>query len=177
MFAVEDYLFYQQSLQLLQAEDFGWLMDMADDDRIPACCLLLLGMDRKTRNWEETFTDEDTGEKVKILREEVIDGTLFEPDETLKQQLEQKINEKAMNRAARPSYYDLEEFRMACRYPFDATPLRMVLIQNGEENEALYIEDPAILQELCDKCNKWAAYKLYQKYLCLICLRNQWKNR
>ena len=70
-----------------------------------------------------------------------------------------------MKRAAHPSYDDLEEFRMACRYPFDATPLQMVLIQNGEENEALYIEDPAILQELCDKGNKWAAYKLCQKFL------------
>lgn len=165
MFAVEDYLFYQQSLQFLQTEDFGWLKNMADDDRIPACCLLLLGMDRKTCTWEEIFTDEDTGEEVKILREGVIDGTLFEPDETLKQQLAQKINEIAMKRAAHPSYDDLEEFRMACRYPFDATPLQMVLIQNGEENEALYIEDPAILQGLCDKGNKWAAYKLCQKFL------------
>ena len=154
---VEYYLFYRQSLHFLQAEDFGWLM--ADNVRIPACCLLLLGMDRKTRYWEETFTDEDTGEEVKILREEVIDGTLFEPDETLKQQLAQKINE------ACHSYYNRDEFLMACRYPFDATTLRLRLIQQGEEDEALYIEDPAILQELCDKCNKWAAYKLYQKFL------------
>ena len=159
MFAAEYYLFYRQSLHFLQAEDFGWLKDMADDDRIPACCLLLLGMDRKTRTWEETFTDEDTGEEVKILREEVIDGKLFEPDETLKQQLAQKINE------ACHSYYNRDEFLMACRYPFDATTLQLRLIQQGEEDEALYIEDPAILQELCDKCNKWAAYKLYQKYL------------
>jgi hypothetical protein len=115
-------------------------------------------MDRKTRDWEETFIDEDTGEEVKVLREEIIDGTLFEPDDKLKEQFIQTIYDKAESH-----YLGIDEIRIACCYPFKTTPLRLALINVGEESEAQYIEDPAILQELCDKGNKYAAYELYHK--------------
>lgn len=155
---VAEYLFYARSLHSLQPEDYGWLKELAENNIVPACCLLLLGMDRKTRDWEETFIDEDTGEEVKILREEIIDGTLFEPDDKLKEQLVQTIYDKA-----EIHYLGIDDIRIACCYPLNTTPLRLALINVGEESEAQYIEDPATLQELCDKGNKYAAYELYHK--------------
>jgi hypothetical protein len=155
---VAEYLFYARSLHSLQPEDYGWLKELAENNIVPACCLLLLGMDRKTRDWEETFIDEDTGEEVKVLREEIIDGTLFEPDDKLKEQLVQTIYDKA-----EIHYLGIDEIRIACCYPLNATPLRLALINVGEESEAQYIDDPATLQELCDKGNKYAAYALYRK--------------
>ena len=155
---VAEYLFYARSLHSLQPEDYGWLKELAENNIVPACCLLLLGMDRKTRDWEETFIDEDTGEEVKVLREEIIDGTLFEPDDKLKEQLVQTIYDKADIH-----YLGIDEIRYACSYPLNDTPLRLALTNVGEEGEAQYIEDPAILQELCDKGNKWAAWELYFK--------------
>ena len=155
---VAEYLFYARSLHSLQPEDYGWLKELAENNIVPACCLLLLGMDRKTRDWEETFIDEDTGEEVKVLREEIIDGTLFEPDDKLKEQLVQTIYDKA-----EIHYLGIDEIRIACCYSLNATPLRLALINVGEESEAQYIDDPATLQELCDKGNKYAAYALYRK--------------
>jgi hypothetical protein len=40
----------------------------------------------------------------------------------------------------------------------------LALINVGEESEAQYIDDPATLQELCDKGNKYAAWELYWKH-------------
>ena len=39
----------------------------------------------------------------------------------------------------------------------------MELIRRGDEEAAVFIDDPATLQELCDKGNKYAAYELYHK--------------
>ena len=156
---VSEYLFFGRSLHSLVPEDFTWLKALADDEIVPACCLILLGMDQKIREWEETFSDEDTGEEVKINREEIIDGTLFEPDETLKKRLIQIIYEQAEYRQI-----GTDEIRWACKYPLDEKPLLLMLVERGEEDAAWEIEDPTVLQELCDKGNKWAAYALYYKY-------------
>lgn len=156
---VSDYLFFDYSLHSLVPEDFTWLKALAEDEIVPACCLILLGMDRKVREWEETFTDEDTGEEIKIIREEVIDGTLFEPDETLKKRLKQIIYEQADHHQI-----GTDEIRWACKYPLDKQPLALMLVERGEEDAAEYIEDPTILLQLCDKGNKWAAYTLYEKF-------------
>ena len=117
---VAEYLFYARSLHSLQPEDYGWLKELAENNIVPACCLLLLGMDRKTRDWEETFIDEDTGEEVKVLREEIIDGTLFEPDDKLKEQLVQTIYDKA-----EIHYLGIDDIRIACCYPLNTMPLRL----------------------------------------------------
>lgn len=156
---VSEYLFFDHSLHSLVPEDFTWLKALADHGIVPACCLILLGMDQKSREWEEAFTDEDTGEEVKIIREEIIDGTLFEPDETLKKQLTQIIYEQADHHRI-----GTNEIRWACKYPLDYQPLLLMLVERGEEDAAGEIEDPAVLQKLCDKGNKWAAYALYYKY-------------
>ena len=157
--AVCEYLFFGRSLHSLVAEDFAWLKALAEDNIVPACCLILLGMNRKIREWEETFTDDDTGEEFKFTRSDIVEGTLFEPDETLKQKLTQTIYYAATHHRMW-----INEIRCACRYPLDKTPLALELIRRGEEDAAEYIDDPAILQELCDKGNKWAAYTLYEKY-------------
>ena len=46
----------------------------------------------------------------------------------------------------------------------DVTPILLELVGRGEESVAERIEDPAVLQKLCEKGNKWAAYTLYDKY-------------
>ena len=156
---VSEYLFFDRSLHSLVAEDFTWLKALAEDNIVPACCLILLGMNQKIHEWEETFTDEDTGEEFKITRGEIVEGTLFEPDETLKKKLTQTIYDAAAN-------YGMgnDEIRCACYYPLDKNPLALELIRRGEEDAAEYVDNPAILQELCDKGNKWAARQLYHKY-------------
>jgi hypothetical protein len=156
---VSEYLFFGRSLHSLVAEDFAWLKALAEDNIVPACCLILLGMDQKIHEWEETFTDEDTGEEFKFTRSDIVEGTLFEPDETLKKKLTQIIYDAATHHRV-----GTDKIRCACRYPLDKNPLALELIRRGEEDAAEYIDDPAILQELCDKGNKWAAYALYEKY-------------
>lgn len=156
---VSDYLFFGRSLHSLVSEDFTWLKALAEHEFVPACCLILLGMELNISEWEETFTDENTGEEVKIIREEYIDGTLFEPDETLKKRLIQIIYEQAEYRQI-----GTDEIRWACKYPLDEQPLLLMLVERGEEDAAGEIEDPAVLQKLCDKGNRWAAYALYNKY-------------
>ena len=156
---VSEYLFFGRSLHSLVAEDFAWLKALAEDNIVPACCLILLGMNLKIREWEETFTDEDTGEEYKFTRSDIVEGTLFEPDETLKKRLTQIIYEQAEHH-----HIGTDEIRWACKYPLDKQPLLLMLVERGEENAAEDIDDPAILQELCDKGNKWAARQLYHKY-------------
>lgn len=156
---VSEYLFFDHSLHSLVAEDFTWLQALAEDNIVPACCLILLGMDQKIHEWEETFTDEDTGEEFKFTRSDIVEGTLFEPDETLKKKFTQAIYDAATHHRV-----GTDEIRCACRYPLDKTPLALELIRRGEEDAAEYIDDPAILQELCDKGNKYAARELYHKY-------------
>ena len=156
---VSEYLFFGRSLHSLVSEDFAWLKALAEDNIVPAYCLILLGMNRKIREWEETFTDDDTGEEFKFTRSDIVEGTLFEPDETLKKKFTQAIYDAATHHGM-----GTDEIRCACRYPLDKTPLALELIRRGEEDAAEYVDDPAILQELCDKGNKWAAYALYEKY-------------
>ena len=45
----------------------------------------------------------------------------------------------------------------------DNQELLLARIEKGDEEAAIYIDDPAILQDLCDKGNKWAAWELYFK--------------
>ena len=132
-----EYLFWETSLHLLQAEDFKWLKALAEDADVAACCLLMLGMDRKIQEWEELFIDEDTNEEVTITRTRVIDGSLFEPDETLIVQLEQTI-------------YDL-----AANHPID----------DDIRNAYWYLRDPApVLFKLAERNDDCAIWALYLRY-------------
>jgi hypothetical protein len=133
---VSEYLFFDRSLHSLVPEDFTWLKALAEHEFVPACCLILLGMELNISEREETFTDEDTGEEVKIIREEYIDGTLFEPDETLKKRLKQIIYEQAEYR-----HIGTNEIRWVCKYPLDKQPLLLMLVERGEEDAAWEIEE------------------------------------
>ena len=73
---------------LLQPEDKQWLLDL---DRSEADCIVLAGMYRSWRTWEESFTDEDTGETVTIERHEILTTPLFESHEGEAEALLEKV--------------------------------------------------------------------------------------
>ena len=73
-FVLRDLLFHGYGLHLLQAEDKQWLLD---DDCVECKAIVLKGMYRSWHTWEESFTDEDTGETVVITRNEILRTPLF----------------------------------------------------------------------------------------------------
>ena len=82
-------LFQDQWLyNLLQPEDKQWLLDL---DRTEADCIVLVGMYSNWRTWEESFTDEDTGETVTVERNEILDTPLFESHEGEAEALLEKV--------------------------------------------------------------------------------------
>ena len=86
---VKDIIFQEQKfLHLLQPEDKQWLLDL---DRVEADCIVLAGMYRSWRTWEESFTDEDTGETITIERHEILTTPLFESHEGEVEALLEKV--------------------------------------------------------------------------------------
>ena len=82
-------LFQDQWLyNLLQPEDKQWLLDL---DRTEADCIVLVGMYSNWRTWEESFTDEDTGETVTVERNEILTTPLFESNEGEAEALLEKV--------------------------------------------------------------------------------------
>ena len=73
---------------LLQPEDKQWLLDL---DSTEADCIVLAGMYRSWRTWEESFTDEDTGETVTVERHEILTTPLFESHEGEAEALLEKV--------------------------------------------------------------------------------------
>lgn len=84
---VKDIIF-QEFDHLLQPEDKKWLLDL---DCTEADCIVLAGMYRSWRTWEESFTDEDTGETVTVERHEILDTPLFESHEGEAEALLEKV--------------------------------------------------------------------------------------
>ena len=154
---VDDVFYGRKHLDMFSEGDKSMLMALANEGDVHAACVLIKGMNRKMHSWTEKFLDEDTNEEVDILRTEYIDGTTFEPDENEKKELMQKI----VNSKASMTVQDLWE---ACRHLNDPDPLLFELLNRGEENAAVYFEDPTILQELADKGNKYAAEELGYLY-------------
>ena len=149
-------------LDVFQPSDKAALMELAEGGDLCATCALLKGMKRKERSFPYEFEDEETGEKVVITRVEVLDGTTFEVSEVVKDRLYGKLLEVMKDCGTMALYtaaYHLSEGAAV-----DVTPILLELVGRGEESVAERIEDPAVLQELCDKGNKWAAYALYEKY-------------
>ena len=88
-YSVKDIIFQEQKfLHLLQPEDKQWLLDL---DRAEADCIVLAGMYRSWRTWEESFTDEDTGETVTVERHEILTTPLFESHEGEVEALLEKV--------------------------------------------------------------------------------------
>ena len=118
---------------------------------------LLKSLERNHHRFKETFIDEDTGEEVTVDRDEVVE---FDTTEE-----ERELMESIIADVAHLSDEDLETFRAntAWFWPRHFDEFYLELIRRGDEGQASYIESPAILQELCDKGNKWAAWELYFK--------------
>ena len=149
-------------LDVFQPSDKAALMELAEGGDLCATCALLKGMKRKERSFPYELEDEETGEKVVITRVEVLDGTTFEVSEEVKDRLYGKLLEVMKDCGTMALYtaaYHLSEGEAV-----DVTPILLELVGRGEESVAERIEDPAVLQKLCEKGNKWAAYALYDKY-------------
>ena len=86
---VKNIIFQEQKfLHLLRPEDKQWLLDL---DWAEADCIVLAGMYRSWRTWEESFTDEDTGETVTVERHEILTIPLFESHEGEVEALLEKV--------------------------------------------------------------------------------------
>ena len=155
---LKDVFYGKKYLDSFQPHDIHWLKTLADKGDVYAICCLLMGMNRKDHSWHEMFVDEDTNEEVDILRCDIEDGTTFEKDEELETRLTQMLYD------AKERMSD-DDLRNASSLPIDSTPLMMELIRRGDEEAATYIDDKVILQYLCQKGNKYAAYQLYHKNL------------
>jgi len=145
---------------LIEPSDKKWLMEMAEasDDACAIYCLLF-GMHHKYRYFYETFVDDDTKEEVTVLSYELLDGSTFEKKEGEEERLIQKVLDPIMI-----GHLSVKELTKLCHEIDDCQKLLMERIRKGDEEAAMSIDDPAILQELCDKGNKYAAYELYYKH-------------
>jgi hypothetical protein len=114
-------------------------------------------LDRHYRRYTETFIDEETGKEEVIEHEEIINGDLSDEE----RQLIEMIAADVPN-LSNEDLFGFQKLLINFKYrAFDEIYLEMV--RRGEEEEASRIESPAILQELCDKGKKYAAYELYHK--------------
>ncbi len=145
---------------LIEPTDKKWLMKLAEeDDNIGAIYCLLHGMRRKYEYWDETFIDEETNEEVSLLRPDIVEGSTFEMNEGEEERLVQKVMEQKHR-------LSVDELTKLCFEIDDNKELLLEQINKGDEEAAIFIDDPVILQELCDKGNKTAAENLGCKYAC-----------
>ena len=120
---------------------------------------LVKSLERNHHRYKETFIDEDTGKEVEIERDELIAVDTTEE--------ERELMESIIADVANLSDEDLETFRANTIWfwPRHYDEFYLELTRRGYEDQAIFIENPATLQELCDKGNKYAAYELYNKCL------------
>jgi hypothetical protein len=143
---------------LIEPADKKWLMELVEEhEDIGAIYCLLHGMHHKYNYWNETFVDEDTNEEVECLRYDIVEGSTFEKNEGEKERLIQMVKEQKHRLSA-------EELTKLCFEIDDNKELLMERIKKGDEEAAIFIDDPVILQELCDKGNKAAAQEMGYKY-------------
>ena len=145
---------------LIEPTDKEWLMKQVEErEDVCAIYCLLHGMHHKYKYWTETFVDEDTNEEVELLRYEEVEGSTFEKSEGEEERLIQMVMEQK-------DHIIVEELTKLCSEIDDNKELLMERIKKGDEEAAIFIDDPVILQELCDKGNKTAAENLGCKYAC-----------
>lgn len=142
---------------LIEPADKEWLMRLVEE-REDVCTIycLLHGLHHKYKFWMETFVDEDTNMEVELLRYEEVEGSTFEKNEGEEERLIQMVMEQK-------NHLTIEELTKLCNEIDDNEELLLERINKGDEEAAYFINDPAILQELCDKGNKYAAFELYHK--------------
>ena len=143
---------------LIEPADKEWLMKLAEeDDNIGAIYCLLYGMRKKFRYFYETFIDDDFHEEVECLGWDIVEGSTFEKNEGEEEHMIQKVMEQKHR-------LSVEELTKLCFEIDDNKELLMERIKIGDEEAAFFIDDPVILQELCDKGNKTAAEQMAYKY-------------
>ena len=143
---------------LIEPTDKEWLMKQVEErEDVCAIYCLLHGMHHKYKYWTETFVDEDTNEEVELLRYEEVEGFTFEKSEGEEERLIQMVMEQK-------DHIIVEELTKLCSEIDDNQELLLERIKKGDEEAAIFIDDPIILQELCDKGNKTAAEHMGYKY-------------
>ena len=119
---------------------------------------LLKSLERNHHRYKETFIDEDTGKEEEVERDEIIAVDITEE--------ERELMESTIADVANLSDEDLIAFKAntVWFWPRHYDEFYLELTRRGYEDQATFIEDPATLQELCDKGNKYAAWELYWKH-------------
>jgi len=125
------------------------------DTRIESLVKML---ERNHHRWNETFKDEDTGEEVTVERDELLSTDTTEE--------ERNLMESVAASAAKISTEALRTFidKTSSFWPRPFDEVYMELVRRGDESWACVIDNPEMLQKLCDKGIKEAAEQLYQKY-------------
>ena len=142
---------------LIEPADKEWLMKQVEErEDVCAIYCLLHGMHHKYKYWTETFVDEDTNMEVELLRYEDVEGSTFEKNKGEEERLIQMVMEKK-------DRLTIEQLTKLCSEIDDNQELLLERINKGDEEAAVFINDPATLQELCDKGSKYAAFELYRK--------------
>lgn len=156
---LKDIFYGEKWLNILNEDDKGWLMQLAEEGNIHAIYCLIDGMQHQYRSWTEPFIDEDTNKEVEIERSEVVDGTTFVQEAGEMERLTQMLYD------AKGQMSD-DELKRVCYLYIDTTPLLLERIRRGEEEAAQLIEDPNLLLDLCKAGNKHAAHLLGDLYDC-----------
>lgn len=158
---VEKVFFMKEPTGIIETEDQGWLTQMANEGDIHAALILIDGMNHNYHCWDEDYINEDTNETVTVKRCEVVEGTIFPFDKALQTRLLKMIFD------AKEKMSD-EELAIVSNLLnglyIDFMPIVNERIRRGDDTVAYVIDDPKLLQELCDKGNKLAAEWLGYKY-------------
>lgn len=125
------------------------------DTRIESLVKML---ERNHHRWNETFKDEDTGEEVTVERDELISTDTTEEERNLMESVAASAD-KISTEALRAFIDKTRAF-----WPRSLDEVYMELVRRGDESWACVIDNPEMLQKLCDKGIKEAAEQLYQKY-------------
>lgn len=141
----------QQILQAISEKTGDPMMD-------PRIESLVKTLERNHHRWNETFKDEDTGEEVTVERDELISTDTTEEERSLMESVAASAD-KISTEALRTFIDKTSSFWPR---PFDE--VYMELVSRGDESWACVIDNPEILQKLCNKGIKEAAEQLYQKY-------------
>ena len=133
-------------LRLLQPEDKAWLL--AENCCESLCIVLATMYIHKVREWEEIFTDEQTGEQVPITRTEELRETVFEQNEVEAKELFDKACKLNEGHCYFKSFIDCLEYT-----PFDTTSLLLEEIEREEKHNLA-----------SEELYKWACEKVADRY-------------
>ena len=131
-YSVMDIIFQElKFLHLLQPEDKQWLLDL---DSTEADCIVLAGMYRSWHTWEESFTDEDTGETVTVERYEILTTPLFESHEGEAEALLEKVCKD------RDTHYNIKDivWTLSTYTPLNYTRLLVDNVENLYDDDRLW---------------------------------------